>query len=587
MRIGQSLFSGERPRLAEHMIKDYEAQLAKNCDLSRGDLRPFRAHTKIQNFAAGELKSLYNWKTSTSDYWISSTEELHFARSPVPAEQHSRVYVTGLSQPRVLTTSIQSHPFDFDTDYYKLGVPAPATAPTIDAGYTVGTSYRAYLYTYVVKLDDLDAEEGINSSIKSITDYGSGNVVLSSFEEPPTQRSIGKIRIYRTSSSSSGASEFRYVSEFDTDGVDFTTKTFTDNVAEDDLGEVLSTSTFSVPPDALKSIIALKNGSLAGYAGRRVYFSEPFLPHAWPYSYAIDANIRGLGLIGSTIVVLTDEKVYLVEGQPEAVSTQKLPARYPCVSSMGIVSCENGVFFPSDEGIALVTYDGVSLYSYDYINRDQYETNYSPSSVRAQYFNNKYFAYHGGGGFIIDVREKTLSGITDPLLASALHYSLVDNELYFIAFGDDSNPNALWKFQGNKDGTFLQYTYRSKNYIFANETNLSSCKIVLAREAINNAANIATNTAIFSGSSMGGAVNEFVVNAGGAVPNYDALVKTYSATFKFYGDDVLLFTKAITDIDTFRLPADVLYKRCYYELIGDLPIIMVLIASSMDELVVS
>jgi hypothetical protein len=567
------------------MIKDYEAQLAKNCDLSRGDLRPFRAHTKIQNINTGELKSLYNWKTSTSDYWIAHENELNFARSPVPAEEHSRVYVTGMDQPRVLTTSIQSHPFDFETDYYKLGVPAPITAPTIDSGYVVGSTYRAYLYTYVVKLDELDAEEGINSSIASISDYGSGDVVLSSLEEPPTQRSIGKIRIYRTSSSSAGTSEFQLVGEFDTDGVDFSTYTFTDDVADDDLGEVLSTSTFSLPPDALKSIIALKNGSLAGYAGRRVYFSEPFLPHAWPYSYAIDANIRGLGLIGSTIVVLTDENVYLMEGQPEAISQQKFPARYPCVSSRGIVSCEKGVFFPSDEGIALVTYDGVSLYSYDYINRDQYETNYSPSSVRAEYFNNKYFAYHGGGGFILDVREKTLSGIIDPLLASAVHYSLVDDELYFIAFGDDSNPNALWKFQGNKDGTFLNYTYRSKNYIFANETNLSSCKIVVAPEASDNVANIAANTALFASGPLGGTVNDFVVNAGGAVPNFDALVKTYSAVFTFYGDDELLFTKTITGIDTFRLPADVLYKRCYYEITGDLPIIMVLIASSMDELV--
>jgi hypothetical protein len=567
------------------MIKDYEAQLAKNCDLSRGDLRPFRAHTRIQNLDDGVLKSLYNWKLTSSDYWIASILELHFARSPVPAEQHSRVYVTGEEQPRVLTSSIQSYPFDFDTDYYKLGVPAPTIAPTIGGSYVAGSNYRAYIYTYVVKLDDLDAEEGINSPIASISDYGSGSPVLSAFVEPPSQRSIGKIRVYRTSSSSSGASDFRFTDEFDTDGIDFSTFTYTDNIAEADLGEVLSTSAFSVPPDGLKSIIALKNGSLAGYAGRRVYFSEPYLPHAWPYSYALDANIRGIGLIGSTIVVLTDEKIYLMEGQPEAISTQKFAARYPCVSSRGIVSCEVGVFYPANDGIVLVTYDGPILYSYEYINRDQFTINYSPSSISAEYFNNKYFAYHGGGSFIIDVREKTLSGITDPLLASVVHHSLVDDELYFVAFGDDSNENALYKFEGNKDGTFLRYTYRSKDYIFASEINLSSCKIVIAPDVSENVANIADNIAIFTGSS-GGAVNEFVVNAGGAVPNYDALVKTYSTVFKFYGDKNLLFTKTITGTDTFRLPADILYKRCYYELTGDLPIIMALIASSMDELVV-
>jgi hypothetical protein len=588
MHIGQSFFSGERPRLAEHIIRDQEAQLAKNCDLSRGDLRPFRAHAKIQNLTeTGELQSLYNWKTNGGNFWIANAKELQFARSPIPAELHSRVYFTGpgLSEPRVLTTSIQSNPFDIDTDYYKLGLPAPLLAPTIGGAYVVGTAYRAYLYTYVVKLGATYAEEGINSPISNISDYGSGNVDLSLFSEPPTQRSIGAIRIYRTSSSSSGASEFRYVGEFDTDGVDFTTKTFTDNVAEADLGEVLSTSTFTPPPTALKGLIALKNGSLVGYAGRRVYFSEPYLPHAWPYSYAIDANIVGLGLIGSTVVVLTDEYPYLMDGQPDAIITTKLiSSQSPCVSSRGIISCELGVLFPSDDGISLVTYDGVTLFSYEYLNKDQYNLNYSPTSIRAEYYDGKYFAYHGGGGFIIDIREKTLSGLTDPLLSSALHYSIVDSKLYFIAFGDDSNPNALYQFQGNSKDSYLEYTYRSKRYLFASELNFSSCKVVVAPEANNNDANIAANAAIFSGSLGGGAVNEFVVNDGGAVPNYDAIVKTYSATFNFYGDDVLLFTRSITGTVTFRLPADVLYKRCYYELIGDIPIVMVVIADSMDEL---
>jgi hypothetical protein len=585
MLIGQSLFSGERPRLSEHMIKSYEAQLAKNCDLSRGDLRPFREHSRIKNLDAGDLKSLYDWKLPGGNRWIASTNELNFARSPVSAEAHSRVYFTGMDEPRVLTTSIESFPFDFDNDYYKLGVPAPTTAPTIGGAYTTGSIYRAYLYTYVVKLDDLDAEEGINSPIAEITDYGSGNPVLSAFVEPPEKRSIGKIRIYRTSSSSSGASDFRFAYEFDTAGIDFSTFTWTDNVAEADLGEVLSTTTFSLPPDGLKGIIALKNGSLAGYVGKRVYFSEPYLPHAWPYSYAIDADIKGLGLIGTTIVVLTDEHIYFMEGQPEAVTDTKMPARYPCVSARGIVSCEAGVFYPSNEGIVLVTYDGAALYTYPWINRDQFEHNYAPSSISAQYYNNKYIACHGGGCFVLDTREKTLSGITDPLPISAVHYSLVDDELYFSAYGDDSTPNALYKFQGVKDGTYLQYTYRSKNYLFANDINLGSCRIVISPDAIDNAANIIANTALFSSDPLGGTVNDFVVNAGGAVPNYDQLVKTYSATFKFYGDGALLHTETITDKKTFRLPADVLYKRCYYELTGDLPIIQVIIATSMDELV--
>ena len=57
MRIRQNFFSGERPRVATHLSKEYEAQVAENCDLSRGDLRPFRANARIQNLTeSGTLR---------------------------------------------------------------------------------------------------------------------------------------------------------------------------------------------------------------------------------------------------------------------------------------------------------------------------------------------------------------------------------------------------------------------------------------------------------------------------------------------------------------------------------------------------
>ena len=243
-----------------------------------------------------------------------------------------------MTEPRVLTTSILSATFDFTTDYYKLGVPAPAAALTIDAGYTPGATYRAYIYTYVVKLGTTDAEEGQNSAIASITDYGSGDVTLSGFTEPPASRSIGKIRIYRTAASTSGVAEFLFVGEFDTAGVDFSTYTFTDDVADSALGEAFTCEDWAPPPATLAGLIAPDGGSLAGFVGNRVYISEPFLPHAWPYSYPVDSTIVGLGYIGNTIVVLTDEFIYLMSGTADAMSTTKLNGRFTSVDSVPGVS---------------------------------------------------------------------------------------------------------------------------------------------------------------------------------------------------------------------------------------------------------
>lgn len=575
MRIRHNFFSGERPRVATHLSKEYEAQIAENCDLARGDLRPFRANARILNLTtAGTIKTLYQWKKSGDDEWIYTTDELDFARSPIAGEAHDRVYFTGATEPRVLTTSILSATFDFTTDFYKLGVPAPAAAVTIDAGYTPGSEYRAYIYTYVVKLDTTDAEEGQNAAIASISNYGSGDVTLSGFTEPPANRSIGKIRIYRTASSTSGVAEFLFVGEFDTAGVDFSTHTFTDDVADSALGEAFTCEDWAPPPSTLAGLIAPDGGSLAGFVGNRVYISEPYLPHAWPYSYPVDGTIVGLGYIGNTIVVLTDESIYLLTGEASAKSTTKLAGRYPCLSKAGIVSCELGVFFPSEEGIVQVTLDGPKLFSYDYFTGKQYHANYSPTAVRAAFFNGYYFGFHNNGCFMINTRDMSLCRITTYPNAAAPHVSLVDNHLYYVS-QDYEGDNAIYEFEG-EDDTYQQYRWRSKEYLLGVPASLSAARVIRDVSEYG-AANDESDDLV------GSTVNEDPLNE--AALNDDGTQQVYlGITFKFYGDGELLLTKTITSDEAFRLPAGNAYRRCYFEVSGDVPVVDVALAPSMEEL---
>jgi hypothetical protein len=579
MRIKQDFFSGERPRVASHLSKEYEAQIAENCDLSRGDLRPLAADIRTKNLTeVGTLKTLYQWKKTGDDEWIVNASELDFVRSPIAGEAHDRVYLTGMTEPRVLTNSIVSVPFDFSTDYYKLGVPAPAAALTIDAGYATASTYRAYLYTYVVKLGVTDAEEGSNSAIASISNYGSGNVTLSGFAAPPAGRSIGKIRIYRTASGSSGVGEFLFVGEFDTDGVDFAAYTFTDDVADADLGEAFTCENWTPPPSTLAGIISVDGGSLAGFVGNRVYVTEPYLPHAWPYSYPVDSTIVGLGSIGNTIVVMTDEFIYLLYGQADAMSTKKLSGRYPCLSKAGVVSCESGVLFPSDEGIVLVTPDGPTLLSYDYFTKKQYMDNYTPTGMRSIFHNGQYFCFHDTGAFSINIRDKSLIRMSMPALGSAVpHVSLANNHLYFIS-QDIDNVNAIYDFGGDTDEGYKTYLYRSKDFILGAVANFSAARVIRDLKDYG-----AINAALFLDSEGEGTVNGAAVN--GDAVNSAGLQKVYlGVTLHLYGDGVLLMEKQIINDNAFRLPSGILYRRCYFEIIGDTPICEVSLATSMEEL---
>ena len=52
-------------------------------------------------------------------------------------------------------------------------------------------------------------------------------------------------------------------------------------------------------------MVVMPGGVIAGFAGRDVYFCEPFKPHAWPvaYSMPVDAEIVTLGVYDTTLLV--------------------------------------------------------------------------------------------------------------------------------------------------------------------------------------------------------------------------------------------------------------------------------------------
>jgi hypothetical protein len=350
-------------------------------------------------------------------------------------------------------------------------------------------------------------------------------------------------------------------------------------VADASLGEAYTCESWSVPPTGLTGIISFDGGSLAGFVGNRVYVTEPYLPHAWPYSYPVDGTIVGLGHLGNTIVVLTDEFIYFLSGQADAMSTLKLSGRYPCLSKQGIVSTEQGVIYPSDQGFVLVTLDGPSILSYDLLTRLQYSANYSPSSIRAAYFNSSYFAFHGAGGLVINLKDKTMVSLVEPSEAATPHVSLADNLLYY-ATADVNGDNAIYKFADESEDSYMQFRYRSKDYILGAPMNFAAARVTMDLTEYQ-----AINLDLFEDEDVSGAVNAAAVNA--VSLNYDSEQKSYlGVTFMLYGDGELIFTKVIESGKPFRLPGDIMYQRCYWELQGDTPVDEIIMATSMEEIVI-
>ncbi|NKB96795.1 hypothetical protein HED48_23285 [Ochrobactrum intermedium] len=72
-----------------------------------------------------------------------------------------------------------------------------------------------------------------------------------------------------------------------------------------------------------------------------------------------DADIVGLGAIGTSLVIATKANPYLATGSsPDTMQMVKLEANLPCVNARGIVDLGFAIAYPSNEGLAAVAANG-------------------------------------------------------------------------------------------------------------------------------------------------------------------------------------------------------------------------------------
>jgi hypothetical protein len=355
--------TGERPKIAPHKLENGASQAASNCNFIRGDLRSFRAPLKSVALTETSAKTIYLYENNDIQDWVVSENDVDFVRSPIANDSYERVYFTGETEPRFFANDIVSDPFDASTDFLKLGIPAPTSGPTV-VSTGGGSTYKGYVYSYVNSYGD----EGPPSAVGSDDDFDSGIVAIEDIVAAPASRGIDRIFLYRTNSSDSGTAEFQYVLEatWFSDAVGYAVGDFViygtdlykcttihsagawnaghftagDDVADSGLLSIFPKTAYDPPPDDLTGIKILPNGCLVGFDGNALYFSEPSHPHAWPTNYIIgfSETIIGLGILGATVVVLTNGPPYKVYGShPANMGRVKSDYFFPCLSKRRLI----------------------------------------------------------------------------------------------------------------------------------------------------------------------------------------------------------------------------------------------------------
>ncbi len=462
-------FSGIAPGVSPRLLSEQFAQTAENVDFESGRLKPVTSDSDTFTLTNTARRSIFFYRDTNWLQW--NDDGVSVVQGPIPADTLDRLYWTGEDYPRMGTAATIVAGSSYPASSFRLGVPAPSAAPTItktgDADDTQTPDDVAYVYTFVTAF----GEEGPPSPASNVlerTDTETITIPLPSTEHPSGNYNFGtgaKKRIYRSNTGSTNTT-FQFVAE-----VSFATTTYDDSSESFALGEVLPSGTWIGPPDddtslypngPLVGLIAVANGVFAGFTGKRLCLSEPFLPHAWPIDYRItlEEDIVAIGSVTNGIVALTDGAPYFVTGvDPSAMTAIKLDIAQACVNDKSVVDMGEYLLYAGPDGLVAVSGGEGEVVTNGLISARQWNDDFNPTTYRAFRHENTYVAFWNGGGFVYDPRagEAALSNLsyTGEVRGGYMHPK--DGELYIII------GNKIKKYRGGTTNKTLKW--KSKQYV--------------------------------------------------------------------------------------------------------------------------
>lgn len=573
--------SGEIPRLIPRVLPDMAAQNAVDVRLTDGGLTPVRKSKLTHNFSSvpGGRPVLF----LNNGTWEVYPEGTSVSRAPVADD---RIYTMDGTKPKMIVSGTS----------YDLELLAPTAALTATESGTLDTDLseeKLYSYTLVTEINGLTEESEPCPLSNSVLVSPGMSVTLSGFQAGQAGRGITYQRIYRTQFGQSGTRPYLIAERA------VGTGDFTDT---DPFGPILGTLPsldYNPPRDDLEGLIALPNGVMAAFAGKSLYFSEPYKPHAWPEKYVLqtDYDIVGLGAFGASIGIMTTGVPYVATGtSPDTMQMADLELNLPCINANGIQDLGYSVAYPSSDGLVVMSDGGARVVTEDIYYRDQW-LRLSPSTWTSGQFDGRYFASYAYTDQAGDPQEGTLiidlSGAQPFIIRSAIstpsfYYSVEESKLFYL------DGVSVYEYDAFGEVNAVQ-TWKSKQFVLRRPENFTAILIEAEEEisddelaALQELAQQITdsNQILFdSGDSLLGEVNALAVNE--QVVNGDILQEIPTITRSFacnvYADGEIFAT--INQYNQVkRMKTGQKYKNWEIEIVGDVPVSQINMASSVREL---
>ncbi|EHE7040271.1 hypothetical protein J0Q64_004438 [Salmonella enterica subsp. enterica serovar Newport] len=465
---------GEMPRVLPHMLPDSFALLARNCHFRFGVITPVNDDVESNVTFGIKPETIFLYR---KDKWFTWQGMVDAVRSPVAQDPYGRVYYTDGQYPKVTSAQIAtSGKGPYPTTSYRLGVPAPESPiictmlnpPVSDEeDDPTDDETRFYTQTFVTAY----GEEGPPGPQSLELTVKKGGSVDLSMQPPPLQHSnITLRRIYR-SVSGGGNADFLLVTELPAGAL-----SFHDDLLAEQLGPVMETGHYIMPPDNMIGLCMMANGIAAGFAGNEVMFSEAFLPYAWPDSYrqTTAEDVVAIASIGTALVVATKGEPYLFSGVSSSnISGMKLPLMQACVSRKSMVVMDGFVLYAGTNGLVSVDGSGNAVIATEkIISPEQWREMFNPSSINAYQYRGEYVArYTKTDGsqavFIFNPQDMDIRHMSTTF--DTAYNDVATDTLYLV------KGTGLFVSQGAT--TPLPFVWRSKTFIAQENTSFSCLRI--------------------------------------------------------------------------------------------------------------
>ncbi|MBX3603183.1 MAG: hypothetical protein KF863_21390 [Rubrivivax sp.] len=362
-------------------------------------------------------------------------------------------------------------------------------------------SATSYVYTFV---NDLGEESGPSEPSETLRRLEGVTVDVTTPTALPSGLSdeygIVAKRIYRAASGATGVI-FRLVAE-----IPLSQETFSDALADNQLGEELESEGWDLPPSDLEGIRALPNGIMVGFRRNQLCFSVEGRPHAWPVRFRLptDTRIVAIGNIDTTVVVVTESFVYTASGTSASSYTMSQPgAPQAGVSKRSLANLFGGVVFASPDGLMLAAGPTqVRNLTAGIFTREQWQA-LGPETMLGVVHDDVYFFFFdppygdpaaAPAGFMVDAKEGGFGVVRLSFHATAAHADPLTDSLHLVldAVDEPAAPylpqpsteptpdgSTIYQFDGDPANR-MAYRWRGKLNLLPRPVCFQMCEILAA-----------------------------------------------------------------------------------------------------------